>query len=202
MFETFDDKHLILSGCAGTGKTLLALYLALKAVLEGDDYKKIILIRSVVPTRDIGFLPGNAREKSQPYETPYIEVCNELFDRGDAYNILKQRGIIEFTTTSFVRGITLRDCIVIIDECENLTLHECDSVLTRVGENCKIIFSGDYSQTDFIKYDDRKGLNEFLRVLDGLPEHFKHIIFTENDIVRSKLVKDYLVMKRKMGVVT
>jgi phosphate starvation-inducible protein PhoH len=150
----------------------------------------------------MGFLPGGAREKSQPYEAPYSEICCELYGRGDAYTILKQKGILEFTTTSFIRGITMTECIVIVEEIQNMTLHELDSVMTRVGPNCKIIFSGDFAQSDFVRDTDRAGLQKFLSVITTMGAHFSNIEFGVDDIVRSSLVKDYIVTKQKLGILT
>ena len=200
VFDKFDEKHLSLSGCAGTGKTFLALYLALRAVLLGDDYRRVVLVRSVVPTRDMGFLPGNAREKSQPYEAPYIEVCSEIFGRGDAYDILKRRGVLEFTTTSFIRGITLRECVVVVDEIQNMDWGELSSIITRIGVNCKIIFSGDYKQSDFRgkEFGVKDDVLKFLRVIQKMQDDFEMIEFKTADIVRSGLVKRFLIMVENM----
>ena len=145
-FEQYHNgKNLMLHGIAGTGKSFISVYLALNEIMnENKNYNKIIIVRSVVPTRDMGFLPGNSKEKTKVYEAPYYAICGELFGRGDAYEILKQKGLVDFISTSFIRGITLNNCIIIVDEIANMTLHELDSIITRVGKNCKIIFSGDF----------------------------------------------------------
>ncbi len=145
--KTFDafhsGKHLMLHGMAGTGKTFLSMYLAIKDLIGGtSEQEKIYVIRSVVPTRDMGFLPGSQKEKMKVYEAPYYAICSELFERGDAYDILKQKNAIEFMSTSFVRGTTLNNCYVIVDEINNMTFHELDSVITRIGKNCRVIFCG------------------------------------------------------------
>lgn len=199
-FDAFQDNHLLLHGMAGTGKTFISLYLAIDEVMQSNSpYKKIYLIRSSVPTRDQGFLPGNLKEKSKVYEDPYYGICAELFNRGDAYDILKQKMLIDFMSTSFVRGRTLRDCIVIVDEASNLNFQELDSVMTRVGENCKIIFCGDLRQSDFEKETDRKGFRNFMRIIESIPE-FVRIEFNEEDIVRSGIIKKYLIRKDELGL--
>lgn len=202
-FDAYDDgKNLILHGIAGTGKSFISLYLALDEILnfDGDEkpYNKVVIVRSVVPTRDMGFLPGKPKEKSEVYEAPYFAICQELFGRGDAYTILKQRGDIDFITTSFIRGVTLNDCIIIVDEIANMTLHELDSVITRVGKNCRIIFSGDFRQTDFTKESDRGGLMKFMEITKRM-KSFEFIDFKEEDIVRSSMVKDYIIQKDRLG---
>jgi phosphate starvation-inducible protein PhoH len=201
-FEAYNNgKNLMLHGIAGTGKSFLSLYFALKQVLAPDSqYKKVIIVRSVVPTRDMGFLPGNSKEKARVYEAPYYAICTELFGRGDAYEYLKNKGVVEFISTSFIRGITLNDCIIIVDEIANLTLHELDSVITRVGKNCRIMFCGDFRQSDFIKDHDKDGLKNFMRIIQRM-KSFYFVDFDENDIVRSSMVKDYIITKDKLGIV-
>lgn len=191
--EVFEsDRHLLLHGCAGTGKTFISLYLALDD-LEKRDYEKIIIIRSAVPTRKIGFLPGTDKEKAQVYEEPYIEMCAELCDRGDAYPLLKDKGAIEFKTTSYIRGTTFNDAVIIVDECQNMTFHELDSIITRVGLNCRIVFCGDFFQSDL----EDTGINQFMPILREMQE-FDFIEFGTDDIVRSDLVKNYLVTKYRL----
>lgn len=203
-FDSFEEeKNLMLHGIAGTGKSFMALYLSLKQILNDPDcvYKKVVLVRSVVPTRDMGFLPGSDREKTKVYEAPYYAICTELFGRGDAYEYLKRRNMIEFISTSFIRGITLNDCIVIVDEMQNATLHELDSVITRIGHNCKVIFCGDFRQTDFTREHEKNGLTDFMRVVRSM-KSFDLIEFNANDIVRSALVKEYIILKDKMRIIT
>jgi phosphate starvation-inducible PhoH-like protein len=202
-FEAYDaGKNLMLHGIAGTGKSFISMYLALNQVLTEADgpYKKVIIVRSVVPTRDMGFLPGNSKEKAKVYEAPYYAICTELFNRGDAYDYLKQKNLVEFISTSFIRGITLNNCIIIVDEIANMTLHELDSVITRVGKNCKIIFSGDFRQSDFTKDHEKNGLPSFMRIIDRM-KSFAFIDFDEHDIVRSAMVKDYIIQKDRLGIV-
>src|SRR6056300_1594329 len=175
------NKHLVLHGVAGTGKTFISCYLAFDDMIKGQ-YERLVIIRSAVPTRDIGFLPGNEKEKSSVYEEPYKDICVELFSRGDAYQILKTKGLVHFMTTSFIRGVTLRDAVIIIDECQNMSFHELDSIITRVGTNCRIIFCGDFRQTDLTKHSEKQGLLDFLKVLTEM-EAFDMIDFEIKDIV-------------------
>jgi phosphate starvation-inducible protein PhoH len=200
-FDAFDDgKHLMLHGMAGTGKTFIALGKALEALMENKGVqKKIYIVRSVVPTRDMGFLPGNQKEKMKVYEAPYYAICTELFGRSDAYEVLKQKNAIEFISTSFVRGITMNDCYVIVDEVNNMTFHELDSVITRIGKGCRVLFCGDFRQSDLTKDQERNGLKDFMRVLGRLND-FVHVDFLEQDIVRSKLVKEYIIARQKLGL--
>ena len=200
-FDAFDEgKHLMLHGMAGTGKTFIALYKAIDALMSNKGVQnKIYIVRSVVPTRDMGFLPGNQKEKMKVYEAPYYAICTEMFDRSDAYEILKQKNAIEFISTSFIRGITMNNCYVIVDEMNNLNFHELDSVITRIGKNCKVMFCGDFRQSDLTKDQERNGLKDFMRILGRLND-FVHIDFLEQDIVRSKLVKEYIIARQKLGL--
>jgi phosphate starvation-inducible protein PhoH len=201
-FEAYDNgKNLLLHGIAGTGKSFIANYLGIKQILEPDSrYKKIIIIRSVVPTRDMGFLPGNNKEKAKVYEAPYYAIFTELFGRGDAYEYLKSKNVVDFISTSFIRGITLNDCIIIVDEIANMTGHELDSVITRIGKNCRIIMCGDFRQSDFTFERDKNGLMDFMRVIQKM-KSFEFVDFQKEDIVRSALVKDYIIMKDNLNVV-
>lgn len=188
------QQHMVLHGVAGTGKTFIACYFAFDDMTKGE-YEKLVLIRSAVPTRDIGFLPGTEKEKASVYEEPYKDICIELFQRGDAYQILKTKGLVHFMTTSFIRGVTLRNATVIIDECQNMSFHELDSIITRVGEGCRIIFCGDFRQADLQK----NGLRDFIRILKAT-EQFDIFDFEIEDIVRSKFVKDYIIAKEQLGL--
>lgn len=194
-----ENQHLLLHGIAGTGKTFLSLYLALEQMLDlSSEYNDIFIVRSVVSTRDIGFLPGDEQEKVSLYEAPYRSICGELFGIKDAYDALKQQGNVKFMSTSFIRGITLNNSIVIVDECQNLNFHELDSIITRIGKNSKIIFSGDYTQSDLTKENDKKGISNFMTILKSLKE-FKTIEFGIDDIVRSDFLKSYIIAKYKLG---
>ena len=200
-FEAYrNNKNLMLHGIAGTGKSYISLYLALNQILNTESvYKKIYIIRSIVPVRDMGFLPGTNKEKAKVYEAPYYAICSELFGRGDAYEYLKSKNMIEFMSTSFIRGTTLNDCIVIMDEMQNATFHELDSVVTRVGRDCKIIFSGDFTQSDFTNDKDRMGITQFIKIIKNI-RSFKFVEFNKNDILRSDLVRDYIIEKDRLGI--
>ena len=201
-FEAYHSgKNLMLHGIAGTGKSFVSLYLGLNQILsDNSPYKKLIIVRSVVPTRDMGFLPGNSKEKAKVYEAPYYAICTELFGRSDSYEYLKSKNLVEFISTSFIRGITLNDCIIVVDEIANMTLHELDSVITRVGKNCRIIFCGDFRQSDFTREHEKNGLVDFMSIIRRL-KSFTFIDFNEHDIVRSAMVKDYIIQKDKLRIV-
>ncbi len=202
VFEAYDEGyHLMLHGVAGTGKTFVGLYLALSSVLETGEYGKVYIVRSVVPSRDMGFLPGNHKEKSKVYEVPYADICARLFDRGDAYDLLRTKNVIEFMTTSFIRGITLDNCVLIVDEVQNMSPMELHSLMTRVGENCRVIFSGDVNQDDLTseRKKEYSGLRDFLKIIEAMDE-FDFIEFNVNDIVRSNLVKSYIIARDKLGI--
>jgi phosphate starvation-inducible PhoH-like protein len=196
VYEAYEEGYnLLLHGVAGTGKTFLALYLALREVMEGGSpYKKVIIIRSVVPTRDMGFLPGSNADKTKVYETPYERIAIELFGRGDAYQVLKQKRTLEFLSTSFIRGTTYDNAIIVADEIQNMDFGELDSVITRIGENCKVMLCGDFRQTDFRREAEKSGIQKFMKIIDRM-ESFDVIDFTRDDIVRSGLVKEYIIAK-------
>ena len=200
-FDAWDDgENLVLAGSAGTGKTFVALYLALESVLERETaYDKVIIVRSVVPTRDMGYLPGTVEEKKEVFETPYKAICHELFNDQASYNKLINNHQIEFITTSFIRGLTIDNAIIIVDEMQNLNFHELDSVITRVGNNCRIIFSGDYHQSDFKDENERNGLQRFLRIVEQL-KNFSVITYGWQDIVRSDFLRDYIMTKEMLGM--
>lgn len=193
-----EGKNLMLHGMAGTGKTFISLYFALNDVINREIYNDVTLIRSVVPTRDMGFLPGNQKEKTRAYEMPYYPILKDLTQRGDSYDLLKHKNVINFITTSFIRGTTINDSVIIVDEVENMTFHEIDSVITRVGKNCKIIFCGDFRQSDLHKNEEKNGLLKFMNIVDKL-RNFEYIEFDQDDIVRSGLVKDYIIAKTNLG---
>lgn len=187
------EKNQVLSGYAGTGKTFLASYLAYNSIFNTGEFNKLIYMRSAVSTRDLGFLPGTDAEKIAVYEAPYVDTASKLFGRGDTYDILKKKGIVHFTSTSFVRGINLNNAVIIVDECQNMTYHELDSIITRLEENCRIYFCGDMRQADLRK----NGLVDFYRVLNAMDE-FHFVEFQKDDIVRSQLVKNYIVKKEEI----
>jgi len=202
-FESWrEGNNLMLHGIAGTGKTFLALYFSIMELLEKNaHYKKIYIVRSVVPSRDMGFLPGSAKDKTKVYEGPYYDICNKLFGRGDAYEILKQRGNVEFISTSFLRGSTFDDCIIVVDEMQNMNDQELHTVMTRVGENCRIIFAGDVKQDDLtsVRFKEESGLTTSMSIIGNMKE-FKFIEFLKEDIVRSDLVKSYIIERDRMGL--
>jgi phosphate starvation-inducible PhoH-like protein len=187
------NQNLFLRGSAGTGKTFLSLYLALEEVSQADSkYDKVIVVRSVVPTRDIGALPGGIDEKCSIYEMPYHAICADLFEDKKAYQRLKTEEKIDFIPTSFIRGVTIDKAIVIVDEAQNLNFHELDSVITRLGNNTKIVFCGDTKQSDFTKEAERRGYEQFEEIIYRM-KSFDIIDFHPEDIVRSGLVKEYLL---------
>jgi len=197
-YEQWDKgRNLILSGAAGSGKTFIALYLALQELIKNRK-KRLVILRSVVPTRDIGFLPGTQEEKEAAYLTPYIGVISEIFKNNPTlFTSFLKNGTIEFLTTSYIRGITLKDAIVVVDEFQNCNFHELDSIITRIGKGSRVIFSGDYYQSDFTNKKEKEGIGEFLKIIESL-KHFKKIEFTWKDCVRSGMVRDYLMTKEKM----
>lgn len=199
-FKSYKNgNHLLLHGIAGTGKTFMSLYLALEEVLDPSTvYDDVFIVRSAVTTRDIGFLPGDEQEKVSTYEAPYRSICGELFGRKDAYDSLKEQGNVKFMSTSFIRGITINNAVLIVDECQNLNFHELDSIITRVGKNSKVIFSGDYTQTDLTKENDKNGIQKFMKILNEI-ESFTTVEFDIEDIVRSDFLKDYIIKKYKLG---
>ena len=206
LFDSYaEQKHLVAYGCAGTGKTFITLYNALREVLdEKTPYEKIYLVRSLVATREIGFLPGSYDDKSDIYQIPYKNMVKYMFYMpSDAefemlYGNLKSQETIKFWSTSFLRGTTLNDSIIIVDEFQNMSYHELDSIITRVGENSKIMFCGDASQSDLQKTNERNGIIDFMTVLRKMPS-FDIIEFGVDDIVRSGLVKEYIIAKLEAG---
>lgn len=199
--RTFEEYHkgknLMLHGSPGTGKTFISLYLSLDEILNSkSNYYKISILRSIVPSRDIGFLPGKIDDKARVYEEPYDGICADIFGRGDAYGILKQKGMVEFSTTSFLRGCTFVNSIVIVDECQNMTAEELYTVVTRVGENTKIIFCGDFRQSDLHHKKEKSGILDFMEIIKTLNE-FSFVEFDYNDIVRSQLVKNFIIAEDK-----
>ena len=207
LFESYSSgKHIVSYGAAGTGKTFITLYNALKDVLdESTPYDKIYIVRSLVATREIGFLPGDHEDKADIYQIPYKNMVKYMFqmptdaDFEMLYGNLKAQESIKFWSTSFIRGTTLDNAIVIVDEFQNLNFHELDSIMTRIGENSRIMFCGDASQSDLVKTNDRNGIHDFLNILRKMPS-FDIIEFGINDIVRSGLVKEYIIAKLDIGL--
>lgn len=202
-FDAWDEgDNLVLTGSAGTGKTFVALYLAIEAMLDKQSpYEKVVIVRSAVPTREMGFIPGSVEEKQEVFETPYKSICSELFGGGSEsfYNKMVTAKQLQFITTSYIRGLTIDNTIVIVDEMQNLNFHELDSVITRIGNNCRIIFSGDYHQSDFKDPAERDGIQRFLRIMEQM-KYFTVVTFGWQDIVRSDFLRDYIMTKEMLGM--
>ena len=207
LFDAYDaGKNVVAYGSAGTGKTFITLYNALCDVLDPTTpYEKIYLVRSLVATREIGFLPGDHEDKSSLYQIPYKNMVKYMFelpteaDFEMLYGNLKTQGTISFWSTSFIRGTTLDNAIVIVDEFQNLNYHELDSIITRVGENTKIMFCGDATQSDLTKQNERNGIADFMKILRVMPS-VDLVEFGVEDIVRSGLCKEYLIAKLELGL--
>lgn len=192
MFKAWNsNNHICAHGSAGSGKTFLSMYLALNSILDGD-YDKLIIVRSILPTRDVGFLPGSLEEKIAIYENPYRDILHSLSSDPHCYDHMKDDGVIEFVTTSFIRGLTWDKSIILVDEGENLNWHEIDSVMTRVGLGSRVMFIGDMVQTDLTSKTDKSGMSRFLRVIDRM-SCFDTIVFGTDDIVRSEFVKSWII---------
>jgi len=207
VFETWKEKkNQFLFGCAGTGKTFISLYLALQDVMNlQTKYDKVVLVRSLIPTREIGFLPGDEEDKAALYQVPYANMVQFMFQQPNEqafnmlYDKLKQQGSLYFLSTSFLRGLTFDNSIIIVDECQNLNFHELDTIITRVGQDSKIVFCGDFGQSDLSKTSEKNGLHDFLRILEEM-EEFNCVEFDIGDIVRSGFVRSYLIQKTKLGL--
>ena len=207
LFNSYNEsKNIIAYGAAGTGKTFVTLYNALKDVLdENTPYEKIYIVRSLVATREIGFLPGDHEDKAHLYQIPYQNMVKYMFKMPDdpafemLYDNLKAQETISFWSTSFLRGTTLDNAIVLVDECQNLNFHELDSIMTRVGNDSKIIFAGDIAQTDLVKTNEKNGILDFMKILEVMDE-FANIEFDVNDIVRSGLIRNYIITKLQLGL--
>ena len=208
-FESYkENKNLFLHGAAGTGKTFISLYLALQQALDNTTpYDCVYIIRSAVPTREIGFLPGDEEDKTALYQIPYQNMVQFMFEQPSdqaftmLYDRLRAQGTVMFLTTSYLRGITLDNSIIIVDECQNLNFHELDTIMTRVGQDSRIIFSGDFFQSDLTRNGDKEGFGKFLDIIEDMKE-FKSVEFNIGDIVRSGLVRSYLISKTKKGLNT
>jgi len=207
VFESYKKgQNQFLFGCAGTGKTFISLYLAFQEVLKNETpYDKVVVVRSLIPTREIGFLPGDEEDKAALYQVPYQNMVQFMFKQPNEqafsmlYDRLKQQGSFYFLSTSFLRGLTFDNSIIIVDECQNLNFHELDTIVTRVGQDSKIIFCGDFMQTDLSKTNEKNGLHDFLRILEEM-EEFNCVEFNIGDIVRSGFVRNYLIQKTKLGM--
>ena len=208
IFKSWDEgKHLFIYGAAGTGKTFCALYKALYDTLKATpNYDSVYLVRSLVATREIGFLPGDHEDKSSLYQIPYKNMVKYMFEMGNdsdfevLYGALKAQESVKFWSTSFLRGVTLDNSVIIIDEMQNLNFHELDSIITRVGENTRIVFCGDAMQSDLIRDKEKNGIHDFMRILEMMPDDFDMIEMGIDDICRSGLVRNYLVAKNASGI--
>ena len=201
-----EDKNLIAYGVAGTGKTFITLYNALCDVLNPETpYEKIYIVRSLVSTREIGFLPGDHEDKSSLYQIPYKHMVKYMFEMPTEadfemlYGNLKSQGTIDFWSTSFIRGTTFDKAIVIVDEFQNLNFHELDSIITRVGQDSKIMFCGDATQSDLVKTNEKNGVIDFMKILRIMPS-VDIVEFGVEDIVRSGFVKEYLLAKMETTI--
>lgn len=202
-FNAYEDgSNIFLHGCAGTGKTFISIYLALREIENGNtSVRKLVIIRTAQSSKDIGFLPGSEKQKLEVYEAPYRAICAQLYNRADAYEILKQKGIIEFHSTSYLRGTTIDDAIIIIDECQNQRYTELRTVLTRTGDNSRIILCGDTKQDDLTseRYKESSGLHDMMRVFERMGD-MTVIQFGIDDIVRSGFVKSFIIAENELGL--
>ena len=208
IFKAWDEgKHLFIYGAAGTGKTFCALYKALYDTLKATpNYDSVYLVRSLVSTREIGFLPGDQEDKTAVYQTAYKNMVKYMFEMGNdndfevLYGALKSQDSVKFWSTSFLRGVTLDNSVIIVDEVQNLSFHELDSIITRVGENTRIVFCGDAMQSDLIRDKEKNGIHDFMRILEMMPDDFDMIEMGIDDICRSGLVRNYLIAKNASGI--
>lgn len=202
-FEAYEQgDNIFLHGCAGTGKTFISLYLALKEIEdENSPRRKLVIIRAAQSSKDIGFLPGDEKRKLEVYEAPYRAICAELYHRDDAYQILKQKGIIEFQSTSFLRGTTIDDSIILVDECQNMKFQEWFTVLTRTGDKSRVILCGDTKQDDLTseRYKEKSGIDELIRVFNEM-QGTSLIHFDPSDIVRSGFVRELILATHRLGL--
>ena len=201
-----EGKNLFLYGPAGTGKTFVILYNAIKQVLDpSTDFNCIYIVRSLMPTRSLAFMPGDEQDKSSLYQVPYDNMLRLMFKLSSEeqfdmmYEELKKQENVAFLSTSFLRGITLDNAIILVDECQNLNFHELDTIMTRVGQESKIMFSGDFDQTDLREDDEKAGLGQFIKIINEMKE-FYSCEFDIGDIVRSGLVRSYIIQKYNTGL--
>lgn len=197
-FDAFSEgKHLLLTGSSGTGKTFMSVYLALRELEANSSYNKIFIFRSVVSVRDLGFLPGTIEEKTSVFEEPYYAIFSELFHRSDAYYIYKNKDKVEFRTTSFLRGLTLNNCVIIFDEMQNCNFKEIFSLITRVGDNVRLLICGDDAQNDLRK--EATGFHDLRKILSRVAD-VECIEFGTDDIVRGKFIKNFIIEATKLGL--
>ena len=200
------EQHQFLFGAAGTGKTFISMYLALQSVMDlKSKHDKVVIVRSLIPTREIGFLPGDEEDKAALYQVPYQNMVQFMFEQpneqafNNLYDRLKGQGSLYFLSTSFLRGLTFDNTVVIVDECQNLNFHELDTIITRIGQDSRIIFCGDFDQTDLQRTNEINGLFNFVKILEEM-EEFNCTEFTIGDIVRSGFIRSYLINKILLSV--
>jgi phosphate starvation-inducible protein PhoH len=199
IYDFMEGQNIVASGSAGTGKTFLAIYLALQEVLNPEsECKKIILVRSAVPTRDLGFMPGTLEEKAALYEMPYKDIFHELMGRSTTYQDMKESNMVDFQTTSFIRGLTWDDAVIVVDEVQSMTFHEINTIMTRLGRNSRIILAGDLPQTDLRKKGEVSGMEMMMKVTDRMGA-FTNVTFTQHDIIRSDFVKSWIIAAEEMN---
>ena len=200
VFEHYDEgKNLVLCGYPGTGKSLLALYLGIKSMFNDGEFQKIHLIRTPQSTKNIGFLPGDEKMKLQVYETAFKDIVNFLFNRDDAYEIISKKGMLNFDSTSFLRGLTFDNSLIILDEAQNCSLHEISTVISRMGKNSKIIICGDIKQCDLTSKYEKSGLPDFFKIANKMDE-FEIVEFGIDDILRSDIVRSFIIAKEQLGL--
>ena len=200
------EQHQFLFGAAGAGETFISMYLALQSVMDlKSKHDKLVIVRSLIPTREIGFLPGDEEDKAALYQVPYQNMVQFMFEQpneqsfNNLYDRLKGQGSLYFLSTSFLRGLTFDNTVVIVDECQNLNFHELDTIITRIGQDSRIIFCGDFDQTDLQRTNEINGLFNFVKILEEM-EEFNCTEFTIGDIVRSGFIRSYLINKIKLGI--
>lgn len=202
-FRAYDrGDNLFLHGCAGTGKTFISMYLALREIAEkSSKRRKLVIIRTAQSSKDIGFLPGDEKRKLEVYEAAYKAICSELYHRDDAYDILKNKGIIEFHSTSFLRGTTIEDAVILIDEAQNCRYQEIRTVLTRTGDHSRVVICGDTKQDDLTseRFKETSGLSDVMRVFNKM-DGMHTVEFEIDDIVRSGFVRDFIIAENQLGL--
>ena len=202
LFESyFQGNNIVASGFPGTGKTYISMWLALNSILsEEHAQKKLVIVRSAVASREIGFLPGSKEEKMEPFEAPYKDILHDLIGKSRAYEDMVDAGKIEFMPTSYLRGLTWDNCVVVVDEIQNMSAQEIHTIMTRVGKNTRVIVCGDTSQNDLEgKRFEASGMSDFLRIAERV-NSFDTIPFTKHDIIRSGFVKEWILAKEDLGL--
>lgn len=198
--DFFEGQHICAHGSAGTGKSFVAIYLALVEVLnKSTEAEQIIIIRSAVPTRDQGFLPGTLEEKSEPYEAPYKDIFTDIVGKPNTYEDMKAAGLVKFCTSSHVRGLTWDNAIVVVDEVQNMTWAEIDSIVTRIGQNSRLVLCGDSKHQQDLSHHEQSGFAQLLAVIAHM-RSFTEIQFTHYDIVRSDFVKQWIITRDNLNL--